>query len=291
MRATTRLLARVKPGRFLEPGNPTGLTGLFTHPSPRSTLIATYGATLDKLKKLPEHSVYRQSAEAITRHRLNIIESVKPEGYDAWAQRMAEKIEADPDIFSSLGRNASVTEIHGGTMISTVIPEEEDDREIEWDGEPIQNTLEGVRTPDERASQKLLAQDGPLLGKETITLEPEPPLEATQYVQNSSPQESSVKLRTLISYRIHDVETQIGGGLIEEVIQVAEGELKLVDTMTQSKVLVHSVFAPVIAFERKPLTFCRWEELEEKAPEGQWEYFSRDQHTLPTQEPPVDKKY
>ena len=36
--------------------------------------------------------------------------------------------------------------------------------------------------------------------------------------------------------RIRDVETQIGGGLIEEVIQVAEGELKLVDTLAEAKV-------------------------------------------------------
>ena len=31
------------------------------------------------------------------------------------------------------------------------------------------------------------------------------------------------------------METKIGAGLIEEVIQVAEGELKLVDVMVQSK--------------------------------------------------------
>lgn len=32
------------------------------------------------------------------------------------------------------------------------------------------------------------------------------------------------------------MENKIGAGLIEEVIQVAEGELKLVDAMTDSKV-------------------------------------------------------
>lgn len=36
-------------------------------------------------------------------------------------------------------------------------------------------------------------------------------------------------------YRISDLENNIGAGLIEEVIQVAEGELKLVDTMVQVK--------------------------------------------------------
>lgn len=32
------------------------------------------------------------------------------------------------------------------------------------------------------------------------------------------------------------MENQIGAGLIEEVIEVAEGELKLVDIMLQAKV-------------------------------------------------------
>ena len=46
------------------------------------------------------------------------------------------------------------------------------------------------------------------------------------------------------------MENQIGGGLIEEVIQVAEGELKLVGVMAQAKVYVFPVlwlctFAPV----------------------------------------------
>jgi NADH dehydrogenase (ubiquinone) 1 alpha subcomplex subunit 5 len=36
--------------------------------------------------------------------------------------------------------------------------------------------------------------------------------------------------------RISDLENKIGAGLIEEVIQVAEGELQLVDTMVQAKV-------------------------------------------------------
>ena len=36
--------------------------------------------------------------------------------------------------------------------------------------------------------------------------------------------------------RIAELENQIGAGLIEEVIQVAEGELKLVDVMAKSKV-------------------------------------------------------
>ena len=36
-------------------------------------------------------------------------------------------------------------------------------------------------------------------------------------------------------YRISEVEEKIGAGLIEEVIQVAEGELELVGKMAESK--------------------------------------------------------
>lgn len=40
--------------------------------------------------------------------------------------------------------------------------------------------------------------------------------------------------------RIEEIESKIGAGLIEEVIQVAEGELRLADIMLQSKVYVLS---------------------------------------------------
>merc|ERR1712093_773337 len=58
----------------------------------------------------------------------------------------------------------------------------------------------------------------------------------------------------LTSEQVSEIENKIGAGLIEEVIQVAEGELKLVDVLAKSKV---------------------WEDLEEKPVEGQWEYFKR----------------
>ena len=38
------------------------------------------------------------------------------------------------------------------------------------------------------------------------------------------------------SHRIEEIENKIGAGLIEEVIQVAEGELKLVDVLLRSEV-------------------------------------------------------
>lgn len=253
MRTAPRLLAAVKPGQYLTPGNPTGLCGLFTHPSPRSTLIATYSSTLSKLRSLPEHSVYRKSVEAITRHRLSVIESVKPNGYDEWAARASEKIKQNPELFKQLlagdtAEAARPEEVQGRMNIDTRTEDETDEREIEWDGEALRVTPEGPRSEEERAYQGHMGDDIGV-GKETVDWEAEPALEARQII---------------------DVENQIGAGLIEEVIQVAEGELQLVNIMAENQV---------------------WQELEEKAPAGQWEYFSRDQHTLPTQEPPIEKKF
>ena len=183
MRLALRLLASVKPGRFLEAGNPTGLTGLFTHSSPRSTLIALYSETLDKLGTLPEHSVYRQSVEAITRHRLKIIESVKPEGDEAWSKRAQEKLQKHPELFpQQQGSDAGMSVHDGRIAIIAGTPTETDDREVEWDGERMVATPEGVRTEDERAYQRHLGGDKPSMGSgdEVATWEPEPSLEAAQ---------------------------------------------------------------------------------------------------------------
>ncbi|KAL6680605.1 hypothetical protein CA7LBN_002915 [Candidozyma auris] len=56
-------------------GYPTGLAGLYQHPNPRPALISLYNYTLNYLQKnFPEHSVYRQSVEAMTKSRLKIVE-------------------------------------------------------------------------------------------------------------------------------------------------------------------------------------------------------------------------
>ena len=103
MRATSRLLATVKSAtKYLEAHTPTGLTGLSTHPSPRPALIYTYRQTLKKLNQLPKSSVYRQSAEAVTKHRLEVVESVKPEGYEQWMERVRKQIEASPKAYGQL---------------------------------------------------------------------------------------------------------------------------------------------------------------------------------------------
>lgn len=76
----------------------------------------------------------------------------------------------------------------------------------------------------------------------------------------------------LTGRRVGEIEDKIGAGLIEEVIDVAQGELNLVDTMEKNQVYVSS--RPVR--HHKPiLNNHRWEDLEEKPVEGQWVYFER----------------
>ncbi|KAJ9194928.1 hypothetical protein DTO164E3_7132 [Paecilomyces variotii] len=238
MRSALRLLANVKPGRYLEPFTPTGLTGLVTHPSPRPTLIYLYTTTLEKLKAFPESSAYRQATEALTRHRLQIVESTKPPGFETWLERVKKTVEAEPDRFQKLRRA-------DGSY--TFAAKQQDDfvdhnpRGNEWDGEVLEPTTEGpARTPEEEArwheaieestAAKMKDSD---FETESMQWENEPALEAEQ---------------------VSEIEKKIGAGLIEEVIQVAEGELKLVDELAKAKV---------------------WEELEEKPKPGQWEYFAR----------------
>lgn len=144
MRTVSRLLASVKPTRFLESGNPTGLTGLYTNGAPRSTLLYLYGSTLDKLKAIPEHSIYRQSVERIIQHRMKIVESFKPQGYEEWSERAKKMVQEHPDWFQSTAAGTpGLISSGGSTFVYTQQKAEQDDRYVEWDGEdqegPVDN--------------------------------------------------------------------------------------------------------------------------------------------------------
>ncbi|ROW05291.1 hypothetical protein VSDG_00131 [Cytospora chrysosperma] len=238
MRRTFRLLASVKPVRYLEAGTPTGLTGLHATSSPRSTLLFLYSSTIDKLKAVPESSVYRQSVEALTKHRMSIVEGVKPAGYDEWLAKAQQTLDEHPEYFSEQSRKvadgmqAAGLQRDGKFFVMKDIKLDQDIRYEEWDGEHDDGPeLEGSRTAEERQYQESLFQD-PFEGKDVNWVE-EPKLTAEQ---------------------VEELENKIGAGLIEEVIQVAEGELSLVDTMVEAKA---------------------WESLDEKPKEGQWAYFER----------------
>ncbi|RAK99120.1 complex I NDUFA5 subunit family protein [Aspergillus ibericus CBS 121593] len=236
MRSTLRLLANVKPARYLEPFAPTGLTGLVTHPSPRPTLIFLYTSTLEKLKAFPESSVYRQSTEALTRHRLQIVESTKPPGFDAWLERAKKAVAAEPERFASLRRS-------DGSYAAFQRDDGSDNpRGEEWDGESIEPTSEGpARTAEEEARWHQAIEESTKPGADA----------AADFYLNDMKWENEPALE---AEQIAEIEKQIGAGLIEEVIQVAEGELKVVDELYKSGA---------------------WEELEEKPRPGQWSYFER----------------
>ncbi|KAI1802199.1 ETC complex I subunit conserved region-domain-containing protein [Daldinia bambusicola] len=247
MRRTLRLLAAVKPStaaRYLEPGAATGLTGLRTHPSPRSTLLYLYTRTLEKLAEIPPSSLYRQSVEALTQHRLSIVEAVQPPGYAEWAARAREIAERNPARFRvstagsgspAEGSLALQVESGGKLFVHRSVPPPQDERYLEWDGERDEGPgAEGLRGEEERRQLEVLFTREPTDGPDTkVQWEPEPQLTADQ---------------------IEEIEGKIGGGLIEEVVRVAENELRLVDIMQEHKV---------------------WEDLEEKPAEGQWTYFER----------------
>ena len=52
----------------------TGITGLHVHPNPLPELTKTYENTLSVLASLPATSAYRQGVEALTRHKLSIVQ-------------------------------------------------------------------------------------------------------------------------------------------------------------------------------------------------------------------------
>lgn len=189
MRATLRLLANVgSAAKYLEAGTPTGLTGLHTHPSPRSTLLYLYTSTLDKLKAAPEHSVYRQSVEALTRHRLAIVEAAVPPGYEQWAERARRLLREHPERFKVrtparlTGADAKRVEIGGGqAFVLREVPPEVDMRDQEWDGEVDEGPeLEGSRTLEERQDLRLIFERTDLGGTDQVQWEPEPQLTADQ---------------------------------------------------------------------------------------------------------------
>ncbi|THX16203.1 hypothetical protein D6D13_01803 [Aureobasidium pullulans] len=211
MRPSTRLLAQAT--RYLTPGAPTGLTGVLTHAAPRSTLLYLYNTTLDKLKQFPEHSVYRQSVEALTKHRLSIVESVKPEGLEEWQSRVRSVVEAHPNAFRSIASATNKNEVnivYNETALKGMETEDYED-------EPIQKQEpEGPRVASEKSHQGHSFMADPQADSEMIPrIEPEPPLTSEQ---------------------INTIESQIEAGLIEEIILVAEAETALVDEMYKSKV-------------------------------------------------------
>lgn len=187
MRGTTRVLAQVAPAKYLRAGAPTGLTGLFTHPAPRSRLIYLYSGTLQKLKTLPESSVYRTSVEGLTKHRLAIVEGIKPEGFEAWQKKAKETLEANPEIFKAAKNTEqgrfTKQDVNGMTFVVEEVEDKVDELADEWDGEEGRAQLEGIQNANSRRHQAAMGKDLPKTDVNAIKWENEPPLSAQQYVQ------------------------------------------------------------------------------------------------------------
>jgi NADH dehydrogenase (ubiquinone) 1 alpha subcomplex subunit 5 len=173
---------------------------------------------LETLKKFPEHSVYRRSTEALINQRLAIVEATKPAGLEAWQKRVESVLEKHPEAFRKIPVKNS-TEFNIVWKVSAAragLPsgEEVDD----FRGAP--SLLDGQRTASEKANQgRLLERDEVAERQNLPQIEDEPALTAAQ---------------------INDIEAKIGAGLIEEVIQVAEGEKQLADTLLENQVYVSS---------------------------------------------------
>jgi len=257
MRPAIRLLAQVsKPGpQFLEPGAPTGLTGLFTHSSPRSTLLYLYSSTLEKLKQFPEHSVYRQSTEALTRHRLQIIEQTKPAGLEEWQARVKALVDEHPRAFrqlpasqagASVSTPASSKAATGGTdqAFNIIFKQHgiEGMKTKEWGDEYVARgqsqgaqarRMEDFNFPRSSSEPHVL---------EAIKQEVEKDQEAARIVIPRIEPEPA-----LTADQIGEVENQLQAGLIEEVISVAEAENELVNVMMECKAYVFPAYAPFLS--------------------------------------------
>lgn len=149
MRPTTRLLAR-----YLEAGQPTGLTGLWAHRAPRSTLLYLYDKTLDKLQNVPETSLYRQSVEAVTKHRRDLVNQYTPPGHEEWATKARELTKKYPGSFRVAsgrkdGSEARTVKLGDRTFIVGARHEPGDIREEEWDGEDQAEAAAPVLSPEQ----------------------------------------------------------------------------------------------------------------------------------------------
>lgn len=203
MRASLRLLAKVQAGKFLEVNAPTGLTGILTHPQPRSALLYTYNQILKKLQALPQSSVYRQSTEAITKSRLKIIQDTKPAGYEEWLSRVRAEVEKNPAAYSHvMQKDGSIAFAEPSRTTSDV-----------WDGQSREALPEGAYSKDAanlkgeaiKAEEERQNVQHPPSPSE---LEPEPPLDVDQYVHGLSDLEN--ELNTLLGSMILRTKSELG---------------------------------------------------------------------------------
>lgn len=179
MHHTSRLLAR-----YLEPGVSTGLTGLRTHAAPRSALLSIYTTTLARLQRFPESSLYRQSIESLTQHRLSLVQRIVPAGYEEWAIKMRQIVSENPGyIFppDQASENRRTFFLGGQTYGIPKRRAERDIREEEWNGESDTSPLsEGQRAAEEKTDLVSNRDEDALPPTLQAQLSTEPQLTASQ---------------------------------------------------------------------------------------------------------------
>ena len=164
---------------------------------------------------MPDHSVYRKSTEALTKHRLRIIESIKPTGLKEWQERVSPLVEAHPEAFKRIktldGNDVNV--VYREPPASTFFQSRDEEINALYKSRP--QPIGPVYEEEVRNRGRELARDVVAEERGRINIEAEPSLTMEQ---------------------ISEVEQQIGAGLIEEVIEVAEGERQLAAKMGEFKV-------------------------------------------------------
>jgi len=233
MRPSTRLLTARLPAF-----SPTGITGVLTHPHPRPALIALYNHTLNVLSSLPPHSVYRQSAENITKQRLQILNSVKPAGWDDYlATRRQNSLQGDVDIKDvAVYMRAQLRGLVDGSKFSGNAAYARQEME-HW---------RAFAEPESHGNRKLpeAAVDAEVVD---LLADAEHNEELKRLMLQ---EETEVDLEPqLTAEQVMEIEEKLGEGLLEEVIEEGWGELQLAETMRDDRV---------------------WEPLEVVPGEGQW---------------------
>ncbi|KAJ6262438.1 hypothetical protein Dda_3246 [Drechslerella dactyloides] len=225
MRPAVRLFQAVKGTRRLPPFSPTGIAGLPTHHHPRPTLLNIYNSTLTKLAQLPEESAYRTATEAIIKHRKRVVEEQIPAGWDNYVKDLARRGLESPPKYDDGIETMDIDAAEVAAYLGDWPDQQVDDHEWVELRDLQRKKWEDARKRlwEEKNKKKLPEFEGML----------EPDISAEQ---------------------VETIETQLGTGLIEEVIVQAFEEYKLVDEMAKSK---------------------PWEPLVEQPVEGQWTYFER----------------
>ncbi len=118
-------------------------------------MLYLYSATLDKLRRLPESSVYRQATEKLTRHRLRLVETVVPPGLAEWETKLQAQMREHPAAFEGTTDGAAQQGQHDGrrfvfVTVPAVPTDDVDEKNNEWNGDPVEEEPEGLLTLEEK---------------------------------------------------------------------------------------------------------------------------------------------